>query len=229
MQRIASYLDQWKIGTGLYYLIRLQIPLYINPFKDMLFAYPDYDAYVCSALPHFSTNDSFALYKARHIILVWLVIKHMPKNVRMWFNFHKSKHRYYNVKLLQYELFGMNLTRLSCQKRINFGKLYFQGLSCKKRINIERHMQPQGLAVTFSHRQAMWKYNCEPLCMQPCTQICLRTDRLLIRIMTMHTCAAQLRDISTNESSVGVYVRWEWGRLLNVYVQREVIIRFQCG
>jgi hypothetical protein len=35
----------------------------------------------------------------------------------------------YNVKLLQYELFWMNLTRLSCQKRINFGKLYFRGLS----------------------------------------------------------------------------------------------------
>jgi len=27
----------------------------------------------------------------------------------------------------------MNLTRLSCQKRINFGKLYFRGLSCKKK------------------------------------------------------------------------------------------------
>ena len=59
----------------------------------------------------------------------------------------------------------MNLTRLSCQKSINFGKLYFRGLSCKKGINIERHIQP-------------------------CTQIRLRTDRLLIRIMTMHTCAA---------------------------------------
>jgi len=42
----------------------------------------------------------------------------------------------------------MNLTRLSCHKR----------------INIERHIQP-------------------------CTQIRLRTDRLLIQIMTMHTCA----------------------------------------
>jgi hypothetical protein len=63
MQRIASYLDQWKIGTGLYYLTRLQISLYTNPFKDMLFAYPDYDGYVCSALPHFSTNDSFAYIK----------------------------------------------------------------------------------------------------------------------------------------------------------------------
>jgi hypothetical protein len=83
----------------------------------------------------------------------------------MWFNFHKSKHRYYNVKLLQYELFWMNLTRLSCQKCINFGKLYSRGLSCKKRINTERHIQP-------------------------CTQIRLRTDRFLIRIMMMHTCAA---------------------------------------
>ena len=91
------------------------------------------------------------------------------KNVRMWFNFHKSKHRYYNVKLLQYELFWMNLTRLSCQKRIKFGKLYSRGLVVKrkrkKEINVEWHIQP-------------------------CTQIRLRTDRLLIRIMTMHTCAA---------------------------------------
>jgi len=55
-------------------------------------------------------------------------------------------------------------------------------LSRHKRINIERHIQPY-------------------------TQIRLRTDRLLIRIMTMHTCAAQLRHISTDESSVGMYVR----------------------
>jgi hypothetical protein len=41
---------------------------------------------------------------------------------------------------------------------------------------------------------------------QPYTQIRLRTGRLLIRIMTMHTCGAQLRHISTDASSVGVYV-----------------------
>jgi hypothetical protein len=38
----------------------------------------------------------------------------------------------------------------------------------------------------------------------------------------MHMFVAQLRHISTDESSVDVYVRWAWGAL-NVYVQREVI------
>jgi hypothetical protein len=107
-----------------------------------------YDAMYCTCMHRHNPDKQFkrsalkmdlyaGLYICRSILILfffsfWLVIKHMPKNVRMWFSFHKSKHRYYNVKLLQYELFWMNLTRLSCQKGINFGKLYFRGLSCKK-------------------------------------------------------------------------------------------------